>query len=28
MRLVATQEALDFIAERGGQLFVWLQKAG
>jgi hypothetical protein len=28
MNLVATPEALAFIGERGGKLYVWLQKLG
>jgi len=28
MQIVATEEALDFVGERGGRLFVWLQKGG
>jgi len=28
MDVVASPEALSFVHERGGRLFVWLQKAG
>jgi hypothetical protein len=28
MEVVATPEALELVRERGGRLYVWLQKAG
>jgi len=28
MNVVASPEALSFVHEHGGRLFVWLQKAG
>jgi len=28
MEVVATPESVEFVRERGGQLFVWTQKGG
>jgi len=28
MEIVATPEVLEFVRERGGRLFVWMQKGG
>jgi hypothetical protein len=28
MEVVASPEALDFVRQHGGRLYVWLQKAG
>jgi hypothetical protein len=28
VEIVATPEVLDYVRERGGRLFVWMQKGG